>query len=93
MMLFTRFDAEELCPNCQKPMVFRRAYRFPVFTQILFGSSFIFFLVLSTQLNARPYLLWGWVLIQVVLGGVLYRGRTLASQRVLRCIRCTTDLR
>jgi len=38
-------------------------------------------------------LIWVWCLVQALLGALLIRGRLRAKRRILRCIRCSADLR
>jgi len=89
------------CPNCpqDKPgqlsgeLVSRPAYPYPVITQILFGLSFVLFLIYSDKIQAHRIWVWSWCAVQFVLGMILVYRRRRASKRVLHCIRCGQDLR
>lgn len=74
-------------------MVLRPAYPYPVLIQIIFGASFIAFILLFEKFESYPTFLWGWSGVQVVLGFFLVRGRIRARKRVYRCVRCSGDLR
>lgn len=65
----------------------------PVLMQILFGMSFIVFLIYGTELAAHPQWLWAWTTVQIGLGAGLIRGRLRARKRILRCVRCQAVLR
>ena len=84
------------CPSCQSELSWHHPNRYPVLTQILFAIRFVIFLVLVDKLRAVRYasqIIWIWSLAQIGLGVLLIRGRIAAKKRILRCIRCSTDLR
>jgi len=81
-----------ICPKCGGPTSYRQAHRYPVISQILFGLSFILFIVFNERVSANPTWLWGWSIGQIFLGLILIRGRLRARERILRCIRCSETL-
>lgn len=85
-------DPDAVCPQCGGPVAERQAHPYPVLSQVLFGASFLVFLFQSDRLRAHPPWLWGWTAVQVILGVWLVWGRARSKRRVLRCIRCSTDL-
>ena len=85
-------DQDVPCPKCQQLMVWRPKYPFPVVLQILFGVSFLLFVLFVEKLPSRA-LVYAWTAVQVALGGLLVLGRARAKQKVLRCIKCDPGLR
>jgi hypothetical protein len=89
-------SSEDICPKCGGRLVVRPARPFPVVTQVLFGVSFLVFLLFSQKLketgNLKP-LLWGWTAVQAGLGILLIRQRMAARKTILVCIQCSQALR
>ncbi|HLD99554.1 MAG TPA: hypothetical protein VJB59_04805 [Bdellovibrionota bacterium] len=81
------------CPKCGGPLATRPLYPYPILLQVLFGISFVAFLILFEQIKVHRQLLWLWSLLQLGLGILLVRGRIRARKTVLRCIRCSQALR
>ncbi len=81
------------CSQCHSPMVLRPLAPYPVLVQILFGVSFIAFILTYEKFYKQPSILWVWSLVQIILGAMLVRGRIHAKKRVYRCVRCSADLR
>ena len=62
-------------------MVERPARPFPVISQLLFGLSFVAFLMFGTKAQTlSPYAIWIWCGLQIALGFVLMRGRIAAKK-------------
>ena len=73
-------------------MVMKQSHPYPVLPQVLFGGSFVLFLIFSDrffQAGANRGSLIGWCVLQVGLGVWLVRARLRAKIRILRCIRCS----
>ncbi len=85
-------DEEIPCPKCQQTMVWRPKYPFPVVLQVVFGVSFLLFVLFVEKLPSRA-LVYAWTAAQILLGGLLIFGRARARQKVLRCIKCGSGLR
>ncbi len=82
----------DACPKCGGPITWRPAHGYPILAQVVFAASFIAFLVYFDQVKSNRAMLWAWSVLQAGLGVWLVRGRMRAQKRVLRCIRCSTDL-
>jgi hypothetical protein len=97
----SKFAEGDPCPSCLAKLgedkagelVSRPAHPYPVVTQILFGLSFVLFLIYSDKIQAHRTWIWSWCVVQFVLGIVLVYRRRRASKRVLHCIRCGQELR
>lgn len=74
-------------------MVDRPERKYPVLLQLVFGGSFIAFILLAERLSLKNWMLWGWFSIQVFLGFLLARARIRAKRRVYRCVRCDRPVR
>ncbi|MBN23330.1 MAG: hypothetical protein CL678_18740 [Bdellovibrionaceae bacterium] len=83
---------DDVCEKCGGGMNPRPLAPYPVKLQIIFGVSFLAFLLTYDSLTEHKSLLWIWSGIQVILGLFLIQGRRKASRRVLRCARCGTEL-
>jgi hypothetical protein len=83
---------DKSCPDCQGPMTWRREFPYPVVSHLIFGASFLAFLLLYDQIRAHRLWLWLWSVVQIALGAWVMRARLRARKRVLRCIRCSGDL-
>jgi peptidoglycan biosynthesis protein MviN/MurJ (putative lipid II flippase) len=92
MTLSERSDKRDACPKCGGPVTWRQVHGYPVLAQVLFGLSFVAFLIVYDQVRQNRAILYAWSVIQAGLGAWLVRGRMLAKKRVLRCIRCGADL-
>ena len=90
---FSSRGEPDICPKCGGPLTWRQKHGYPVLAQALFGLSFVGFLVLFEKVKDSRVALWGWSLVQALLGAWLLRGRVRAKERILRCIRCGADLR
>ncbi len=66
----------------------RNKFPYPLFSQVLFGLSFLVFWILSENQNLPPKVLVGWSIFQALLGVHLVRARLRARVLELRCIRC-----
>ena len=80
------------CERCGGPLVWKQAHPYPVLLNILFGGSFIAFILLFSRFQAQRIVIYGWSLFQLVLGIFLVRGRLQARRRVLHCLRCNASL-
>lgn len=76
------------CLDCGGKTVLRSKKRYPILLQIVFGASFVVFLIFHERMRAIPTLLWSWSVIQAILGGFLIRARRQAAEKILICIRC-----
>jgi len=83
----------ETCDQCGGPLAERPADPYPVFEQVLFGLSFLAFLLMGEKLRGHLAVIWVWCGVQVVLGALLIRGRMRSKRTVYRCIRCGRELR
>ncbi len=86
-------ESDDSCEKCGGPLTWRQAHPHPVARQILFGVSFIVFLLVSDRLKEHRQILYAWSIVQAGLGIWLIRGRIAAKKRILRCIRCSATLR
>lgn len=86
-------DHHSECPECGGRLTVRQAHKFPVALNVAFGASFLAFLFVLDKLKPYPYVLWGWSIFQIVLGGFLIRARARSAKRILICIRCEPALR
>ena len=73
-------------------MVWRQARPYPSLLNVVFGASFIAFLLAFGKIQAQKFVVYGWSLFQLVLGALLVRGRIQAKKRVLHCLRCNAGL-
>lgn len=97
----SRLAEGDPCPSCQSKygadrkgeLVLRPAHPFPVVTQVLFGLSFVLFLVFFDKIQMHKVWVWSWSAVQFILGIVLVYRRRRASKRLLHCIRCGQELR
>lgn len=81
------------CPKCGRDRVLRPEHPYPLILQVIFGASFILFLIFYQKLaNSRMFLVI-WTAAQFVLGALLIRGRLRARQRIYRCVICDSALR
>ncbi len=78
----------DACPQCGGPLAWRAVSGYPVVLQVVFGASFVAFLLLIGRLQGNIPALAGWTCAQALLGWVLVRARLRAKARILRCIRC-----
>jgi hypothetical protein len=77
-------------------MVWKQAHPYPVAAQVLFGGSFVAFLLFSEKLFSQgSHRVWlaVWCGVQIALGVWLVKARLRARKRILRCIRCEQALR
>ncbi|OFZ83087.1 MAG: hypothetical protein A2583_12780 [Bdellovibrionales bacterium RIFOXYD1_FULL_53_11] len=86
-------EATGTCPDCGAPFVERPLYRYPVAVNLLFGASFIAFILLFDRVRSNAVFLWSWCALQIALGAALVHLRMRAKKRVFRCVRCTPRLR
>ena len=93
MTLSERSDSKKICPQCENELVWRPYRPYPVLTQALFAVSFGLFLIFNAKIQTQRVLLWGWCAVQVALGSLLVYQRLQSRRRVLRCIRCDSELR
>ncbi|MGZ3697474.1 MAG: hypothetical protein ACXWPM_03185 [Bdellovibrionota bacterium] len=70
----------------------RPAQGYPVLAQVLFGLSFVAFLIFNDRIHSQKIGITAWCLIQFALGVWLIRGRMRARRRISRCIRCGVDV-
>jgi hypothetical protein len=93
----SRLAEGDPCPSCPEgrkgELVSRPAHPYPVVTQVLFGLSFVLFLVFFDKIQMHKVWVWSWSAVQFGLGIVLVYRRRRASKRVLHCIRCGQELR
>lgn len=83
------------CPSCREEgrLVSRPAYPYPIWIQLIFGVSFVIFILMSSHLQGHREWVWAWSLAQLALGLLLIQRRLRARKTILRCIRCAQDLR
>ncbi len=84
---------EDVCPTCGNLKRLRNARPFPVVIQALFGISFLAFLWYQGTSDSNTRVLWGWSILQILLGVFLVKARYAAAKKVFICLRCEPPIR
>jgi len=81
------------CKKCGKPLSLKSLTKQPIGLQILFGFSFVLFLIFNQKIVSYSVkILWVWSFFQIAIGFLLFRARIKARQKVYRCLYCQDDL-
>ena len=81
------------CSTCGAELISKVKRKHPVALQLLFGASFLAFLVVTRDSAHSPkWLLWSWTAIQLGLGYFLVKARMRAKQRNWHCNHCQPSL-
>ena len=87
------YGENDLCKECNSPLVLRPMTPQPFLLTLIFGLSFITLLLITQSKKLAPSILWPWSFAQFILGMFVIRGRIRAKKMVFHCTRCDSPLR
>lgn len=88
-----KLNEPQTCPQCGFELVSKAKHKQPVTLQVVFGASFVVFLIATNRgLNLPKWLIYTWTGGQILVGYFLVKARMLAKLRVWHCNQCRASL-